>query len=273
MSITCTEKWIGRSADGTKAEVDWLIFGTDDDDAARSALLATAPASKDGLPRIDDQCSVRQTNTNDFEGRVVYATPGLTFATRETGESTYQFDTTGGGTTHIDLSRETMAAYGVNANVNDYGRLIGVDQEAGKPKGANVPLRDYAWSETHYLANHVVDNAYKQTLFNLTTTVNNATFKGFLAGTTLFVGARGGQRGREDWEITFLFHSKPTVTLEAFEDVPEFTAEGWWEIWHDYERFVLNEGTSSARWGVRRVRSYCERVLDYSDFAGIGIGT
>ena len=274
MSIICTEKWIGRSADGTKAEVDWLIFGTDDEDDARSALLAAAPTSKNGLPRIDAQCSVTQTNATDFEGKVVYSTPGTGKSTpRETGDSTYEFDTTGGETQHVDFALDTVAAYGDGANVADNAKAIGLSQDGRDIEGVDVPTRAWDWAETHYIANSVVNNAYKQTLYNLSKTVNDAAFKGLLKGTTLFWGARGGQRGDEDWQITFQFKSKHNATLAARGDVPAIPVEGWQQVDYEYEPNKIWEGTRWARITMRAVRAYVHQVLPYGNFSGLGIGT
>lgn len=151
------------------------------------------------------------------------------------GESYFSFDT-GGGTQHI-IQAPTIAATARAGEVapNNHD-LIGVTKDG--VEGVDVPVPVYNSSETHYLPNAVVTNAYKAKLFELTGTVNAFLFHEFGAGTGLFLGAAGARRGSGDWEVNFRFAGSPNVNGITIGDLEPIDKEGWDYLWILYEDTV-----------------------------------
>lgn len=93
------------------------------------------------------------------------------------GESSFAFDT-GGGTTHITQSLQTVAKY--PADAPDFKGAIGVHNDS--VEGTDITIPVYNFKETHYLPALLVTPAYKATLFTVTGKVNAFPFKGFAPG-------------------------------------------------------------------------------------------
>jgi hypothetical protein len=187
----------------------------------------------------------------------------------DTGESSFQFDT-GGGSTHITHSKQTLNTYSAGT-APDFEGAINVSENAVEGTEITVPV--YQFSETHWLDDAVVDGAYKAALFHATGKVNNAAFRGFEAGEVLFLGASGSKRGRGDWEITFRFAASPNVvTADNLMIGPLGPVEkkGWDYLWVRYQETE----DATAEMVVRTpIAVYIEQVYDEVDFETIGIGT
>jgi len=264
MAVTVQERY-GRRLSDDSAELLYLVRGTVDDVVARAELLANSPDFHDGLPRDDAEVEELE-GLDAYLGTVRYATPD---GQLETGESSFSFDTSG-GTQHVTQSLETVgtfAAQGVTAP--DFRGAIGVTQD--NVEGVDITVPVYAFAETHYLPAHVVTNAYKGILFNLTGKVNDASFKGLAAGECLFLGASGSRRETEDdWEIAFRFAGSPNVAGLTIGDIPGVSKKGWEYLWVRYQ----DVEDDNAKMLIKKpIAAYVERVYDLADFAALGIGT
>jgi hypothetical protein len=270
MPITVTEKSDSRpgsTGQDASADLHYTIRGTADDAAAKAALLATAPATHGGLVRQTARIEPVRVDESDaagsiWEGTVRYGC----FAASpppETGDSSFSFDT-GGGTQHITQALASVARY--PASAPDFKGAIGYDGE--NIEGVEITVPVYNWSETHYVADGVVTDAYKQTLANLTGTVNNAAFRGFAAGEVLFLGASGSKRGDADWEVTFRFARTPNRVNFTVGDIAVASKKGWEYMWIRYAAV----SDLVAKVLVRRPASvHIEKVYPDGDFAGLGI--
>ena len=185
MPVTVTEKWESRQStegDNASVELTYLIDGTSDDLAAKTALRDNSPVVYDGL--IRQTYSIERIGETQWEGTVRY---GRRQREPETGESNLQFDT-GGGTQHITQSISTSGSYAApGETAPDFQGAIGVYSDSVEGVDITVPV--YHFSETHYKSAGSITQAYKMALFELTGKVNNAAFKGFSAGEVLFLGA------------------------------------------------------------------------------------
>jgi hypothetical protein len=179
MPIVIEEKFDSRlsvAGDNPSVELRYIVFGTNDDLAAKSELATASPSAYDDLPRQSIQ--IEPLANDIWEGSVRY---GLTETNDppQTGESSFAFDT-GGGSQHITQSRATINAYAPSGETApNFQGAIGVTDNGVEGVDITVPV--YHFSETHYLDDAVVTPAYKGTLFGLTGTVNNASFKGLAA--------------------------------------------------------------------------------------------
>jgi|YNPBryantNP2012_1023418.scaffolds.fasta_scaffold00064_8 hypothetical protein len=265
MAIIVKEKWNSRqSTTGDNPSVD-LIFvarGTDDDIAAKTAILAIAPVYYDGLVR--QSLSIERIAEDVWEGTVRYGPR----QPPQMGDSSYQFET-GGGTQHITHSIQTVGRYAPpGKTAPDFQGAIGVTHD--NVEGVDITVPVYNFSETHYIAVELVTNSYKATLFYLTGKVNNAPFRGFATGEVLFLGASGSQRGQEDWEITFKFAASPNVQNMTIGDITGINKKGWEYLWVRYADDVDANANALIK---KPIAAYVEQVYQYADFSLLGIGT
>ncbi len=269
MPITVAEKFLSRPStrgDNPQTELAYIISGTDDDLAARSALASAAPLTYDGLSRQTIQLD--PLGDGLWEGSAHY---GSTASQQlQPGESSFAFDT-GGGTQHITQSISTVASYAASGTPPDFQGAIGVTQD--NVEGVDITVPIYQFSETHYLSHSVVTPTYRGTLFALTGKVNNASFKGLSAGECLFLGASGSRRGTgsdDDWEITFRFAASPNATGLTIGDITSINKGGWDYMWVRYQD--AEDDTAKAL--IKKpVAVYVEKVYERANFADLGIGT
>ncbi len=265
MAIEVIEKFESRESttgDSASVELIYVITGTDDDVAAKAALGTVAPSTHDGLVRQSRH--IEPLGPELWLGRARYGKQEK----KETGESAFSFDT-GGGTQHITQAIATMASYAPpTKTAPDFKGAIGVSDKS--VEGVDITTPVYAFAETHYLANAVVTNPYKGILFALTGKVNNAGFKGFLAGECLFLGASGSKRGVDDWEISFRFAASPNKTGLTVGTIVGIDKKGWEYMW---VRYADAEDAAAKAIVKRPIAVYIEQVYEYGDFSTLGIGT
>lgn len=247
-------------SDSSSVELKFKIIGTDNDLIAVADLDATAPATYNGL--LKQELHVIRFGDYDWFGEVRYGPRKK----REIGDSSYQFDTSG-GSQHITHSRATIATYG-GAGAPDCAGAIGWDGTTVHGVDIKVPI--YSFSETHYLAAATVSAAYKAALFAATGTVNSATFKGFAAGEVLFEGASGAAKTDDYmWEITYKFAASQNATGLTVGAITGIAKKGWEYMWVRYRD--SEDGTVGLI--PKAIGVYIEQVYRTSDFSLIGIGT
>lgn len=246
----------------SKARQVYIVTGTTDQGSARSAVKSEAPTTWDGLVR--DAVHVRELADSLWEGVVSYKAPGN--AKKEVGDSTYSFDT-GGGRTLTRQSRSVEGTY-VVAGGTAPDVKGGIGWNGKEFVGTDIIVPEYRFSETHVLAAATVTDTYKGTLFELTGTVNNASFKGLSAGEGLFLGASGTKRGDGDWEITFSFAATPNATNLSIGDITVTSKDGW-----DYLDVLYQKVVDGDELVAQPYAAYVHRVYRRTDFSALGIGT
>lgn len=262
MPVTVTEQYESRPTTlGDQSTVDliYAVVGTDSDVTAHAELLSTAPALYGGLAL--NNSSIKRIAQEAWLGTVRYKNLGK----KDTGDSTFQFDT-GGGSQKITQSLSTTRYAPAGETAPDFQGAIGVTNDSVEGVDITVPV--YNFSETHYVAAASVDAAYKLTLFSLTGRVNNATFKGFAAGEVLFLGASGTQRNTDDWEITYRFAASPNVTGLTVGSITGINKLGWEYMWVRYED---TEDTAAKRTVKRPIAVFVEQVYETGDMSLLGI--
>ncbi len=260
MTITIDEKYDSREAtegESPSVELRYVVQGTSDDSQVKSLVAATAPSIYSGLKRGD--FNVVPQGGEVWECSVQYD--------KIENDSQFTFDT-GGGTQHLSQSLETINRYPRSGETapNFHGAM-GVNED--RIEGADITLPVYNFTETHSLDDSLVTGTYKATVFKLTGQVNDGPFKGFARGEVLFLGASGAKRGFEDWEITYRFAASPNVENLTLGDISNITKEGWHYLWI---RFADDEDDASSTLIKKPIAAYIERVYEYGDFAGLGIG-
>jgi hypothetical protein len=250
--------------DNSTGEAQYVVHGTDDEAEALALLMAEAAATV----TIDGKVLGKRVFTLDHAGyRVWSGTVAYSRRRRETGESTYQFETGGGGgfrVTHSIATSQSVKAGG-GTPINMYNAI---GWNGSEITGCDIISSAFTFSETHVFAESAVDGAYKLALFNATGKVNNAGFKGFAAGEVLFLGASGSARQDGTWEITYRFAASPNATGLTIAGIAGVDKKGWEYVWIHYK-----DVTSETVPVKQPVQVNVEQVYDLHDFANIGIGT
>ena len=269
MPVTVSESWGSRkrsiSADSCDLTLTYLIEGTNNDTTAHDALVSTSPSTyvfdSSGRSLNRQTIAVERVGENEWKGSVKF---GIKKG-ENPAESSYDFDT-GGGTTHVTNSLLTVSSYAASGIAPDFGKLIGVTKDS--VEGVDVSIPQYRFSETHNFDVSSITAAYKLTLFALTGSVNNATFKGFAAGECLFMGASGSQKGEEDWSITYNFSCSANATGLSVGTITGIAKRG-----HDYLWVMYDDSVDSTAKRIVKtaVAAYVEQVYPYAALSGLGI--
>ncbi len=261
---TIIERYDSREAtegvESPSVDLIYMVQGTESDGEVRGLVEATVPALYGGLVFQNYHIAHLGGGVWEITARYGKKEP------KDTNDSSFSFDT-GGGSTHITQSLQTIARYSAGAGpAPDFRGAIGVTTDSVEGTDITVPI--YSFTETHYLPVAVVTGDYKASLFWLTGKVNDSGFKGFSPGEVLFLGASGSQRGKEDWEITFRFAASPNVTGLSIGPIAGINKKGWEYLWVRYadaeDQNVLVKHPIAA---------YVEKVYEEGDFADLGIGT
>jgi hypothetical protein len=266
MSVTFEERWNSRGGtvdvDPSKGDKDlvYIVSGTDDDTVAEATAAANLPAIYFGL--LLQSFHVERVAELVWEVTARYGKKEK----KEVGDSTFEFDTTG-GTQHITQALETVGFAGV-AGAPDLQEAINVTKDS--VEGCDIVVPQYAWSESFIIDDADVDGAYKAILFALTGRTNDAPFRDFADGEVLFKGARGSKRGKDDWEINFSFAASPNVVgLQIGALPPCGDVKGGWDYVSVNYVDDVDANTLIKRPAFMRIL----RVYESGDFSLLGIGT
>lgn len=288
MAITVTESMESRETSRGKTGAStrvYIVKGTADESAALVALAAATP-DRLGTGTVDDPYLPRQTDTvtpkfvdtsdadaSFWEGKVSY---GRSSKSRGcVGDVRYSFDTTG-GTEHIVASIATRGVWTASGEASSgfFDNLIGVGSDGSPPSGVDIPVALYKWDETHYLENAYVTGAYKAAVFYLTARINASRFRDFDAGEVMFMGVSGGQRGEDDWELTFRFAARPNQKNIAVGDITGIHKAGWDYLWVIQKPGKTVKGLDGDDMIMPTMAAVItEQVSRYGDFSVLGIGT
>lgn len=269
-----TATLVGERWDSRKATLGWqnstgvltlIICGTEDDsEVAAIADTYAGTTYGDGL--------LFQNYTMEHEGGGNWLV-NVNYSTKEpknTGDSTYNFDT-GGGQTKISQSITTVNSYANGGGTApNHHSAIGVTSEG--IEGCDITSPVYNFSETHYIAVASVTSDYKAALFALTGKTNNDSWRGFNAGEVLFLGASGTQRGKDDWEISFKFAASQNATGLSLGPITGIAKKGWEYLWVSYID-AKDTGATPPAMVKKPVAAYVEQVYYSGDFTTLGIGS
>lgn len=134
-------------------------------------------------------------------------------------------------------------------------------------EGVQITVPVFQWSESHLLENAVVTESYIDSLYTMTGTTNDATWRGKPQGEVLFMGATGQRRSADDWSLTFTFSRSQNVTSLTVGDITGINKKGWEYMWVKYV-----DDTDINDYLIRKpIGVYVERVYEESDFSDLGI--
>lgn len=250
------------TAASMKHERVYKIFGTTDDDAAMTLLLATAPTTKTigGVLLSDVEYEVADADHEVFECAVNYKKREK----KQAGDPPkFSFETTGQNV-HITTSLATVQAVG--GSTTDFRQAIGFDEDT--IQGTDIIQPVYNFSENHTFAAAYVTQAYKLALYRATGKTNNAVFKGFQIGEALFLGGSGSTNSDGDWDISYRFAASENATGLIIGTLTGINKKGWEYLWCRFSDDVV-----SRKIVKRPTAAYVEQVYKPHDFSTIGIGT
>lgn len=262
MAITVSEKYRSRRLGNERAEIGFVVRGTDDDIAARNAAEAEAPTSYDGKQYIDTE--VGEIGPNLWVATALYESNLVS----QPGDSSSSFEI-GGGTQHITQSLETLGAYAPSGQTApDFQGAISVSRNG--VEGVDTYVPSYSFTERRTMAADDVTNAYRYQIFSLVGTTNSATFFGLSAGECLFLGAVGNKNADGDWDIDFRFAGSKNATNLVIGDITVASKPGWARLWVLYDDV---DDATTHRLIKKPIAAYVERVYDPGNFSLLGIGT
>lgn len=175
----------------------------------------------------------------------------------ETGEWTWNFDTTG-GTIHITNAKEEVGRY-PTATAPDQLGAIAVDGDEVKGIDIVIPALKINVQFSHPLG--VVTLAKAKFLSDITGTVNTDTFLTFAPGEVLFLGARGSDGSTADATIDYQFAMAKNLTGQTIGGISGIAKKAWDAVWIRYQDTIT---TVSATDHPTRVAKfvYVDRVYD-----------
>jgi len=278
MPIIVAEKFESRSGDATRRTLAYVAVGTDDDVAARAAVLANAPATTaDGLPRRDAQLDIKHIAPLVWDASLPYSQSDQ--QPQAGHEPEYDFDTTG-GTQHIIIAKETVGKYGqAGDSAPDPKHMIGT--HAGGVDGCDIVVPVFSFGETHWFFDEsqsellpegtfVVDDDYKDAIYHLTGRTNMAPWRSFDAEEVLFLGARGSRRGAGPWEVRFAFAASPNLTNLTIGTITNIVKNGWDYLWTQSVPKVVGTAENAFLCMIPH-HAYVSRVYDSDDFADLHV--
>lgn len=262
----------GRAAQANESSSrsrPWFVFGATDESDAISTVNAAAPGTLDGLVKrnveVDEEieggyrCSV---NYGQFQAKEPPAK----------GESQFNFEL-GLQPQRIYVPLETQSVYkrdddplGIPSDVARW--LIG-DQGLGQgPEGAEVYEPTVAFSETHWIDEATLTEAYRVSLMRTVGKINAGAFKGWDAGEVLCAGISGAKRGSDDWEVSFKFQARENQTDLVVAGITVASKGGWEYLWPRY--FKKLDGDSYVTLNLVRYMVVA-KVFRSADFSVLGI--
>lgn len=263
LSLESQSGELSRDGRETRAERVYLVTGTEILDSALQAVDNVAPEMWRGLKKR--RLGHEPMSNDKWKVRVAYDAMRRLLV----NEFEYEFDI---GTQNQRITQSKGTSYyrvpGTGPQTNPFFAGA-INVQDGKVQGVDVLLPTYQWSETYILPASEVTEGYKNTLYQLTGTKNNAPFRAKAAGEVLFVGARGRLRNENEFSLQYQFVASPNVTNLNVNGML-ITKKGHDFIWFIYGD-VVDGGTSSI---VKRPQyAYVEKVYEDADFSLLGIGT
>jgi len=277
MSVVTKETPNSRKLDAQSGAIGYIAWGSSDITAIRTQILADAPTSYGGFPRVEP--TIEEINVDDTGAPTLWAVT-VPYGGRSklvipaTGTTIWSGDTSG-GTQHITNSRD-FTAYGADTTPEDLGGAIGATKDG--VAGVDIVGQAYNFQGTKYIADGSFDTTFRRALFQLTGKINASpvTLNGdsFAAGEVLFLGATWAQRQTVhplDWEVNFKFAARPNLSGGDVQPVGAITIDaigGW-----DYLDVIYEDTTSGDGSALIKTPNYAivHTVYPSGDFSLLGL--
>lgn len=274
MPITVTRKYdatVGHEiSSGNTHEAVYIIRGTSDEFAARSALVAARPFWEEGQAALG--YSIDNIGPSQYEAKVRYGIPTLQeleFAGELPGSEggtsggvfTLATFSSMGGTAHITQSLNTTIHPLTEANPPDFGGAIGVTETS--VEGVDVPTPRVEFV-LHRIKASVTPEYMKHISYSVGKT-NIGTFLTFTRCELMFMGFDSTLSSDGAYAFAFKFAASPTrdvpVTING--ETTYITKLGWEYLWFRYRKDV---DADAKRVVHVPLAAYVERIAEEMDF-------
>ncbi len=276
------------NADGSKVVRSYRVYSVsrgveiDENTVAGSIALAT-PLLRGTLIRRD--ISLERQNAYGWIATVTWET----FRPRDQDEPGYEEiirGSTSGGTVPVTWAMNHVNSYDKDGVVTDEAKMhagaLNVKRVAGQPNEmtpVEIGVRQLDFVVERTFPPGTVTQSYINTLYNLTYTVNDATFRGAASGEMLFLGADFNLSNLERETVSYSFSASPNVTnfkigqykLADKTYTITCTKEGHEYVWVENEDSVETAGDGSKRRIARPKLAHVEQLYEKSDFNLLGI--
>ena len=241
------------------------LTGEVNDNIVNSYAMGATPAfvvtNYGVLYRQDIQCD--RTHYNQWSITVPYGP-----AKNETGEWTWDFDTTG-GTVHLTQAKEEIARYPTATAPNQLG-AIAVDGDEVKGVEIVIPAMKINVNYKHPLG--VLTLARAKFLNNITGTVNSDSFLTFAPGEVLFLGARGSDGTTAEATVSYAFAMSANATGLTIGSIANVAKKGHEVAWIRYEDTITVADSKDQPTRVPKF-VYVDRVYETTAMASaLGFG-
>lgn len=204
-----------------------------------------------------------QTHFNRWDVDVPYGTKQ-----NETGQWTWDFDTTG-GTVHITHAKQERGRFPA-ATAPDMGGTIGLDGDQVTGTDIIIPAMKINVQYKHAEGEITIPQA--KYLSSITGTVNNASFLTFDPGEVLFLGARGSDGTDAEASVGYQFAMSKNVSGLTIGAIANIVKKG-----HDYAWIRYQDDTATTGGETAPIRTakhvYVDRVYDEINLAvALGFG-
>jgi hypothetical protein len=245
------------------------LIGTDDKNTAISYAVGSTPSFKISLTAIlyRQDIQISRAAYNQWDVTVPYLPQKV-----ESGEWTWDFDTTG-GTVHITQARQEVARYPA-ATAPDQLGAIAVDGDEVKGVEIVIPAMKINVQYKHPLG--VLTLAKAKFLANITGTVNSDSFLTFAPGEVLFLGARGSDGTESEASVSYSFAMSVNETGLTIGNIAGVAKKGWdvaWIRYHDTITVTEAEGDTEEHPTRVPKHVYVDRVYETIPMAtALGFG-
>lgn len=239
----------------------YKAVGTQDDTYVHAYALGATPGIVSSIygTLYRQDVRVRQIAYNHFSVQVPYGE-----RKNETGEWTWDFDTTG-GTVHITNSKDTIGKFPTGAP--NCGGAINVTKEEVKGTDIVIPAMKVNVSYKHPLG--WVTLAWAKTIHNITAMVNSTPMLTFAPGEVLFLGGRGTDGTTTEATLSYQFAMSANLSGETIGAIANVVKAGWDVAWIAYKDNTKTDGSGNTRRVKEPEYVYVERVYDTADLAAI----
>ncbi len=253
----------------TSAEIIYLVFEAENEDAALAAVLNAAPEAQGDVPLNSIEIDSRETETT-FKVKAVYEDEDSGSGGSSSGDDDDEEDTVmsfdcGGGTKHLTHSiKQTKVKGDIDAGgaINWNGKF-GSEMQIS---GLDVPTAQLRETYTKNMKVSKLTTAFKRKVASLVGKVNSGSFKGWSAGEVMFLGMSYSTPDKKSQkvQVTFNFSIQPNESTKVGGvSVSKKGFEYAWAI-----QGSTAEGSAAK---VEPKAVYVDQVCEYESFSGLGI--
>jgi hypothetical protein len=269
------------ASDGNDAlSLKWFVTGTDNYSVAKQLAVEAIQnvLMVDERVVVVDSLELESIGPELWQATFEYVSPEFSYPSgtpKTIGESTFDFDTTGG-------SARILAAY----NQTNYGPSAtkfanAINVRGGAVDGVDIVTPKLAFTVHQRFAGDSITLQWLRAVVNLTGTTNLAPFLGFAAGEVLFLGASGqqptqfydnGQVVKGERDVSFSFVVSPNLSGLQFGTINQVSKKGHQYIWWEYrDRKVAAQGETPAKILTDLVGVHVATVYRETDFGLLSI--